>query len=150
MIAKYYTIVYLYTSFEERMIIKYFLHEIFLLVRLQGEKNNIFFYTLDKTISDIDFDSFKEKVINSVNINESVKAYHGTIHKFDKFTTDKMGTGEGNQSFGWGLYFTDIKDIADGYATTATDVVKKYNLLSNNDKQLFIKELIVPIVSCEY
>ena len=31
-------------------------------------------------------------------------AYHGTPHNFDKFSTSTIGTGEGNQSFGWGLY----------------------------------------------
>lgn len=32
------------------------------------------------------------------------KAYHGTPHNFDKFSTSAIGTGEGNQSFGWGVY----------------------------------------------
>ena len=31
-------------------------------------------------------------------------AYHGTPHNFDKFSTSAIGTGEVNQSFGWGLY----------------------------------------------
>lgn len=43
-------------------------------------------------------------------------AYHGSPHQFDKFTTEKIGTGEGNQAFGWGLYFTDKKSIAEDYA----------------------------------
>lgn len=43
-------------------------------------------------------------------------AYHGGPHSFDKFSLDKIGEGEGNQSYGWGLYFTDKKDIAEGYA----------------------------------
>ncbi len=34
-------------------------------------------------------------------------AYHGSPHNFDRFTTDAIGTGEGSQSFGWGLYFTN-------------------------------------------
>ena len=45
-----------------------------------------------------------------------VDAYHGTPYIFDRFTTDKIGTGEGSQVFGWGLYFTDLKGIAEGYA----------------------------------
>lgn len=45
-------------------------------------------------------------------------AYHGTPHRFDKFTTDKMGTGEGAQAFGWGLYFTSKKNIAEYYRKT--------------------------------
>jgi len=45
-----------------------------------------------------------------------VEAYHGSPHNFDKFTTEKIGTGEGNQAFGWGLYFTELKSIAKTYA----------------------------------
>lgn len=44
------------------------------------------------------------------------EVFHGTPHEFEKFTTAKMGTGEGAQAFGWGLYFTDKEAIARGYA----------------------------------
>jgi polyhydroxyalkanoate synthesis regulator phasin len=49
-------------------------------------------------------------------IKFQVDAWHGSPHFFDKFTTEKMGTGEGVQAFGWGLYFTEIKSIAEHYA----------------------------------
>ena len=42
-------------------------------------------------------------------------AYHGSPHIFDKFSLDKIGTGEGAQSYGWGLYFAGNKDIAAHY-----------------------------------
>jgi len=42
---------------------------------------------------------------------------HGTGADFDKFLTDKIGTGEGNQSFGYGLYFTGSDKIGKEYAT---------------------------------
>lgn len=42
-----------------------------------------------------------------------IMAWHGSPHDFDKFTTEKIGTGEGAQIFGWGLYFTDTKQIAE-------------------------------------
>lgn len=45
-----------------------------------------------------------------------VSAYHGSPHRFNKFTTAKMGTGEGEQAFGWGLYFTTLRDVAADYA----------------------------------
>jgi hypothetical protein len=48
--------------------------------------------------------------------DEEVTAYHGGPHSFDKFSTQYMGTGEGAQAFGWGLYFTDLEDIAKTYA----------------------------------
>lgn len=42
-------------------------------------------------------------------------AYHGTPHIFDKFTLDRIGTGEGAQAFGWGLYFAQRESIARFY-----------------------------------
>ncbi len=45
-----------------------------------------------------------------------IDAYHGSPHKFDKFETAKMGTGEGFQAIAWGMYFTDQKAIAINYA----------------------------------
>ena len=42
-------------------------------------------------------------------------AWHGSPHEFDQFTTDAIGTGEGAQAYGWGLYFTDTEAVADMY-----------------------------------
>lgn len=42
-------------------------------------------------------------------------AYHGTPHRFDEFSLDAIGTGEGNQAHGWGLYFAENKDVSEGY-----------------------------------
>ena len=47
-----------------------------------------------------------------------VVAFHGGPHEFDKFSTGAIGTGEGAQAFGWGLYFTDKEGIARDYART--------------------------------
>ncbi|HSW40407.1 MAG TPA: hypothetical protein VLL97_13040 [Acidobacteriota bacterium] len=46
---------------------------------------------------------------------EPVAAYHGSPHRFDKFSTEKIGTGEGAQSYGHGLYFSDKKEVAEYY-----------------------------------
>ena len=42
--------------------------------------------------------------------------WHGSPHEFDRFSTDYMGTGEGAQAYGWGLYFTDKEGIGRQYA----------------------------------
>lgn len=44
-----------------------------------------------------------------------IKAYHGTPHDFDKFSMDKLGTGEGVQAFGHGLYFAENEGVARSY-----------------------------------
>lgn len=45
----------------------------------------------------------------------SITAYHGTAHKVDEFRLDKIGTGEGAQTYGWGLYFAGNAKTADVY-----------------------------------
>lgn len=44
-----------------------------------------------------------------------IKAYHGSPHSFDKFSMDKIGTGEGAQAYGHGLYFAENEGVARGY-----------------------------------
>jgi hypothetical protein len=48
-------------------------------------------------------------------------AYHGThVRGIEQFTTQKMGTGEGAQAFGWGMYFAKAKQIAEFYRESIT------------------------------
>ncbi|MFZ5699673.1 MAG: hypothetical protein ACOY9J_13350 [Pseudomonadota bacterium] len=55
------------------------------------------------------FDPADPKILNQ-------SAYHGTPHRgIDKFSTDKIGTGEGAQAYGWGLYFASKREIAEYY-----------------------------------
>jgi hypothetical protein len=43
-------------------------------------------------------------------------AYHGTPHRgIDKFSLNKIGTGEGAQVYGYGLYFAEIREVAEFY-----------------------------------
>ena len=53
---------------------------------------------------------------------KQIMAYHGSPHSFDRFTTEKMGTGEGVQAFSWGLYFTDLESIAKNYASNLANL----------------------------
>jgi hypothetical protein len=41
--------------------------------------------------------------------------WHGSPHDFNEFSTSKIGTGEGAQVYGHGLYFASIKDVAQSY-----------------------------------
>lgn len=56
-----------------------------------------------------------KKFINEVIVSD-LTLYHGTPWDFIKFQTKNIGSGEGNQSFGYGLYFTDNKNVAQYYA----------------------------------
>ena len=50
-----------------------------------------------------------------------IAAWHGTPHKFDKFELEKIGTGEGAQAYGHGLYFAGSKGTAKYYRDTLVD-----------------------------
>lgn len=39
-------------------------------------------------------------------------AFHGSPHKFNKFNLENIGTGEGAQAHGWGLYFAKDRSVA--------------------------------------
>ena len=41
--------------------------------------------------------------------------WHGSPHKFDKFDSSKIGTGEGAQAYGHGLYLAESDDVARSY-----------------------------------
>jgi len=45
----------------------------------------------------------------------AIKASHGSPHLFDRFDFSKIGTGEGAQAYGHGLYFAQNPTIAKGY-----------------------------------
>ena len=43
-------------------------------------------------------------------------AFHGSPHRFSKFDASKIGTGEGAQAYGHGLYFAESPNVAKQYA----------------------------------
>jgi hypothetical protein len=50
----------------------------------------------------------------------SFRAFHGSPHTFDRFDLSKIGTGEGAQAYGHGLYFAQSEDVARGYRDALT------------------------------
>lgn len=61
-------------------------------------------------------------------------AWHGSPHRFapeeghpqGRFRTDKIGTGEGAQAYGYGLYFAGNEDVADFYKNKLSTRVVTY------------------------
>jgi hypothetical protein len=51
---------------------------------------------------------------------EGITAYHGTPHDFEQFDLSKIGTGEGAQAYGHGLYFAEAEPIAQHYRDALT------------------------------
>jgi hypothetical protein len=63
----------------------------------------------------------------------AISAFHGTPHKVDKFSLDKIGSGEGAQAYGWGLYFTETESVAEGYRRKLASL--------ENQKRIFSKPI---------
>lgn len=54
--------------------------------------------------------------VNADAIPEFMTVYHGSGAKFDSFDHSHIGEGEGNQSYGWGTYVTEVEGIGRSYA----------------------------------
>lgn len=52
---------------------------------------------------------------STLNKQTGAIVWHGSPHKFDKFDASKIGTGEGAQAYGNGLYLAENKAVASGY-----------------------------------
>ena len=62
-------------------------------------------------------------------------AWHGSPHDFDEFDLGAIGTGEGNQAHGWGLYFAKKKSVSRNYQK---ELAKR---LGTTDSKLFKVEI---------
>lgn len=61
------------------------------------------------------------RIAANIDVNKLVgllgaTAFHGSPHRFERFDLSRVGTGEGNQAFGHGLYFSEHPDVARSYA----------------------------------
>ena len=55
------------------------------------------------------------------------RAFHGSPHDHDGFSLDKIGTGEGAQAYGWGLYFAGKQKVAEYYKNTLSKNIRAHN-----------------------
>jgi hypothetical protein len=77
------------------------------------------------------------------NTPPKMRAFHGTPHDFEKFDLSKIGTGEGAQAYGHGLYFAENERIAKHYkdklAGMRSSTVKRILEQQNGDLDAAIK-----------
>ena len=80
---------------------------------------------LDVLINEFSVDAYRKYS----GLEESAsRVYHGSGALFDKFDHSFMGTGEGNQAFGWGTYVSESNGVAKTYAE-----ISARNVLFNSD-----------------
>ena len=56
-----------------------------------------------------------DKLRKKHNYQYYQSAWHGSPHDFNEFDLGAIGTGEGNQAHGWGLYFAKNREVAQAY-----------------------------------
>jgi hypothetical protein len=62
-----------------------------------------------------------EGYMGGMGMKPQAIVYHGSPHQFDAFDSSKIGTGEGAQAYGHGLYLAETPAVAKQYKTAGTD-----------------------------
>ena len=102
------------------------------------------------------FKQAQEKADGGVAGAFAQRAWHGSPHVFDTFSTEHIGTGEGAQAHGWGLYFAENKKVADAYRSRLSDSkhvigrvfedlenseVDVFSYMDNDEFDIFLREI---------
>ncbi len=78
----------------------------------------------------------KPAVFRGAEFEAAQVVFHGTPHKVDRFRMSKIGTGEGNQAYGWGVYFASRRGVADFYRDALTGASVKFASEETKNKLL--------------
>lgn len=63
---------------------------------------------------------------------QGIRAFHGSPHDFERFDMSKIGSGEGAQAFGHGLYFAGNEGVARGYRDSVSKQKSVFDLVDKN------------------
>ena len=93
--------------------------------------------TVEKTDQSTVVDASNGVVIGRARF--SIKGYHGSPHDIDVFDISKIGSGEGAQVYGWGLYFAENPKVAESYAESLGEISEFRNkstgeVVANTDR----------------
>jgi hypothetical protein len=64
-------------------------------------------------------------------LNEGIPVFHGSDRKFSTFDMSKIGSGDGKNLGGWGIYFSDSEDVSSRYVTS-NGFLGEYELRNGN------------------
>ena len=76
--------------------------------------------------------------------NSTIRAFHGSPYEFEKFEMGQVGTGEGAQAYGHGLYFAEAEDVARIYMDATTQMRGNKRLVTAQD------DVIEPTTDTEF
>lgn len=82
-------------------------------------------------------------VITEPGVTFSIAALHASPHSFRKFDTAFMGKGEGNQAYGWGLYFATNPKVnrhyLDQFKTVLSPPTLRFRDMDSRDMNTWAK-----------
>ena len=82
-------------------------------LKATGERNKRMVHN-PESISKQDVSATLGSLLNFAPLGLTV--WHGSPHKFTKFDMSKIGTGEGAQAYGHGLYMAETPEVGQQYA----------------------------------
>lgn len=95
-------------------------------LRVLQEKHDITFRIPDDTKKNMPFEAYMP-----------FEAWHGSPYAFDRFSSENIGTGEGAQSYGYGLYFSEKKEVGEYYKNASEQAGRLYQVeLAPEDDEL--------------
>jgi hypothetical protein len=68
-----------------------------------------------------------------------IRAYHGSPHDFERFDLSKIGTGEGAQAYGHGLYFAENEGVARSYRDALAPGIRVADLPLTQEQAIVAK-----------
>jgi hypothetical protein len=66
------------------------------------------------------------------SVMQEIDVYHGSPHRFEEFDASKIGTGEGAQAYGHGIYLAENPSVARSYIKTPDDWVNQANVKNSS------------------
>ena len=75
--------------------------------------------------------------------------WHGSPHTFDKFDLSKIGTGEGAQAYGHGLYLAESPSVASSYKEGLTNKARPSNMTTGYENAAWIQARNAPEMPTE-
>src|SRR5215467_10669566 len=70
---------------------------------------------IKRTVPNFDYEGLVQALPIMGLGTKGITAYHGSPHDFERFSTSAIGTGEGAQAYGHGLYFAENENVARDY-----------------------------------
>src|SRR6185369_5582589 len=70
----------------------------------------------------------------TMNPQRGAIVYHGSPHSFDAFDMSKIGTGEGAQAYGHGLYFAESPGVAKEYQSRLANLATSRDAVGDDVK----------------